>query len=136
MASVFCAVSVFLMLAFVVVMVVVQTWAVRTQIGYDDRGIVAIGDVWLFVGESTARRQDATCDVYVVEKPNDSVEAGPDSWVMWPADAKSWEPIRTTRRAYMHHGARVVKSEWQLLRRCGVTTRAGIRWREKQDCPC
>ena len=74
-------------------------------------GKVRIGQVWDFVGEHTDALPDARGWRCIVVAPNDSREAGPDSWRMWCSDDRG---PRKGRAMYMHHRARV-SGQWRRL---------------------
>jgi hypothetical protein len=120
-------VVVVLIVACVGAMFVVMRWAALTPIGQDDRLIfVTVGDIWRFVGYTSAKAGSVKGEVYAVERANVNTEAGLDSWIMHPVDPSTFESLGVTRRAYMHHRTRA--ADWKLLRRCGVLTRDGEQW--------
>lgn len=76
---------------------------------------VRVGDLWEFVDGRNR-------GVYQVVRPNDSIEAGPDSWVM---DGNGG------RTCYMHHNQRV-RGDWVLVMRDGVPTTLSERRKQRR----
>jgi hypothetical protein len=70
---------------------------------------VRCGQVWDYIGEATDAPSDARGWRCLVWAPNDSTEAGADSWVMWCGD-----PPKRGRWMYMHHRARVA-GKWRRV---------------------
>lgn len=86
-----------------------------------EHGRVVPGDLWV----TCCRGGHAV--LHRVVKPNDSLEAGPDSWVMSACDG-----ARDGATRYMHAKARQ-RGEWLLVMRSGVPVPWGTR---KLLCTC